>query len=46
MRPYLKITRMKRPGGIAQVIENLPSNHEALSSKLQDHHHQKKGLRI
>jgi hypothetical protein len=27
-----KITRAKRPGGMAQVVKHLPSKHEALSS--------------
>jgi hypothetical protein len=29
MRPYLKITNTKRAGRVAQVVEHLPSKHEA-----------------
>jgi hypothetical protein len=33
MRPYLKNTQHKKGlGGVAQVVEHLPSKHEALSS--------------
>jgi hypothetical protein len=31
MRLYLKINKAKRAGGVVQVVECLPSKHEALS---------------
>jgi hypothetical protein len=31
-RPYLKLTRAKRAGGVAQAAEHLPSKFEALNS--------------
>jgi hypothetical protein len=31
-RSYVKITRVKRAGGMVQVVVYLPSKHEALSS--------------
>jgi hypothetical protein len=30
LKTYLKITKVERTGGASQVIEHLPSNHEAL----------------
>jgi hypothetical protein len=32
VRPISKITKVKRAGNMAEVIEQLPSKHEALSS--------------
>jgi hypothetical protein len=32
LRPYLQIIRAKRTGAMAEVLEHLPREHEALSS--------------
>jgi hypothetical protein len=34
-RPDLKITKAEKAGGVAQMVELLPSKHEALSLKPQ-----------
>jgi hypothetical protein len=33
VKPHPKITKAKRTGGMAQVIEHLPDKHKVLSSK-------------
>jgi hypothetical protein len=40
--PISKITRAKRDGGVAQVVEHLPSKHKAMNSNLNTSKEKKK----
>jgi hypothetical protein len=37
MRPYLKITKVKKAGGVAQLVESLPRKHNGHEFKPLSH---------
>jgi hypothetical protein len=46
LSPYLKITKAKRTGGVAQVVECLSSKHKALTSKPLYNNNKKNGINV